>query len=69
MEIKTYKKLSEGVENSNVRLFSLRTSSVTADFDLNNRFKSIPVLGSFCFPLAKQDSRISKVCIFQFVLD
>ena len=40
---------------------------VTANLNPNNTFKLVPVLGSFCFPLAKHDSRILKDCIFQWI--
>ena len=51
--------------NVHQNLEKLRVKSMTADLKLNNRFKLARVLGSSCFPLAKQDSNFSKDCIFQ----
>ena len=38
-----------------------------ADLTFNNRFQHVPVLGLSCSPLAKQDSWISKDCIFKLI--
>ena len=51
--------------NVHQNLEKLRVKSMTADLKLKNRFKLVPVPGLSCFPLAKQDSKFWKDCIFQ----
>ena len=55
------------MQNAKFSMHNSKFKCVTADSNLNNGFKLLPILGSSCFQLANQDSRIQKDCIFQLI--